>query len=265
MKSKNLNNEYANPTNHRIEEKYFPVFGIQPVKEAIRAGKEIERIFLQRETGNKLINDIREIKEFKIPFQFVPVEKLNRLIKSKNHQGVVALLSPITYCNIEDILPRVFENGETPLVIILDRITDVRNLGAIARTAECMGAHAMLIPSRGNAQINSDAIKTSAGALFNLPVCRSENLKHTIEILKRSGLQVIACSEKSQTQLNDLDLSLPVAIIMGSEENGISPEYLRLCHTKAAIPTLGKTSSLNVSVAAGIALYEVMRQRKFRK
>lgn len=243
-----------------------PIFGIHPVKEAIRAGKEIERIFLQQGTGNKFMNELnREIKEFKIPFQFVPVEKLNHLVKSKNHQGVVAVLSPVTYRSIEDILPGVFENGETPLVLILDRITDVRNLGAIARTAECMGVHAMIVPSRGSAQINSDAIKTSAGALFNLPVCRSENLKHTIELLKRSGLQVIACSEKSKKQLSDLDLSLPAALVLGSEESGISPEYLRLCTAEAAIPILGETASLNVSVAAGMALYEVMRQRKFRR
>lgn len=207
----------------------------------------------------------QDIKEFKISFQFVPAEKLNRLAKSKNHQGVVALLSPIVYHKIENILPRIFEDGEIPLIIILDRITDVRNLGAIARTAECMGVHAMVVPLRHSAQINSDAIKTSAGALFNLPVCRSENLKHTIDFLKHSGLQIIGCTEKAKKQLNELELSLPTALVFGSEETGISPEHLKQCHAEARIPLLGKTASLNVSVAAGIALYEVMRQQKFRK
>lgn len=246
--------------------KSTPIFGIHPVIEAIRAGKDIEKIFLQRDTGNKIMAEInKEINEFKIPFQFVPAEKLNHLVKSKNHQGVVALLSPITYQTIEDIIPTVFEKGETPLVIILDRITDVRNLGAIARTAECAGVHAMIVPAKGSAQINSDAIKTSAGAIFNLPICRSENLKNTIDFLKRSGLQLIACTEKGNKKINEIDFSIPSALLIGSEEDGISPEYLKRCDTEASIPLLGETASLNVSVATGIALYEIMRQKKFRK
>jgi 23S rRNA (guanosine2251-2'-O)-methyltransferase len=177
----------------------------------------------------------------------------------------VALLSPITYQNIENIIPTVFEKGETPLILILDRVTDVRNLGAIARTAECTGVHAMVVPAKGSAQINSDAIKTSAGAIFNLSICRSENLKHTIEFLKRSGLQIIACTEKGDKQINEINFSLPTALILGSEEDGISEEYLKRCNEEANIPLLGETASLNVSVSAGIALYEIMRQKNFKK
>lgn len=245
---------------------YKPIFGIHPVKEAIRSGREIEKIFLQKGAGNRIMNELNEdIRRFKIPFQFVPVEKLNRLVKSKKHQGVVALLSPVTYQNLEDILPGIFERGETPLIIILDRITDVRNMGAISRTAECMGVHAMVVPSRGGAQINSDTVKTSAGALFNLPICRSENLKRAIDFLKRSGLQIIGCTEKAKKQLHEIDFSIPTTLILGSEETGISQEYLKQCDVVARIPLIGKISSLNVSIAAGIAIYEAVRQKNFRK
>lgn len=242
------------------------IFGIRPIIEAIRSGKEIEKIFFQQNTGSKLMSELNdEIKKFKIPFQFVPAEKLNHLIKSRNHQGVVAMLSPVTYRDIEDIIPTVFERGDIPLVIILDRVTDVRNFGAISRGAECAGVHALIIPSRGGAQINSDAIKTSAGALYQIPICRSENLKQTCDFLKKSGLQIIACTEKTDTTIYDTDFSLPTAIILGSEEDGISDEYLRVSDAKAKIPLFGKIESLNVSVSAGITLYEVVRQRKFSK
>ncbi len=275
MYSSDKNKRFSSP---KIEKKDYssssafskksatPIFGIHPILEAIRAGKEIEKVFMQKGTGNALMSELyKEITEYKIPFQFVPSEKLNHLVKSKNHQGVVALLSPITYQNIEDIIPTAFEKGETPLVLILDRITDVRNMGAIARTAECAGVHAMIVPAKGSAQINSDAIKTSAGAIFNLPICRSENLKNTIDFLKRSGLQIIACTEKADKQINEINFSTPSAIIVGSEEDGISSEYIRQCDVEASIPLLGETASLNVSVAAGIVLYEVMRQKKFKK
>jgi 23S rRNA (guanosine2251-2'-O)-methyltransferase len=242
------------------------IFGIRPVIEAIRSGKEVEKIFFQQGTGSALMAELNdEIKKYKIPFQFVPAEKLNHLMKSKNHQGVVAQLSPVTYRNIEDIIPTVFEKGETPLVIILDRITDVRNFGAISRSAECAGVHALIIPSKGSAQINSDAIKTSAGALYQIPVCRSENLKQTCDFLKRSGLSIIACTEKTDKTIYDTDFSLPTAIILGSEEDGISDEYLKFCDGKAKIPLFGKIESLNVSVSAGVTLYEVVRQRNFSK
>ncbi|MEK6616077.1 MAG: 23S rRNA (guanosine(2251)-2'-O)-methyltransferase RlmB [Bacteroidota bacterium] len=242
------------------------IFGIRPVIEAIRSGKEIEKIFFQKDSGSRLMGELNDdIKKYKIPFQFVPSEKLNHLIKSRNHQGVIALLSPVTYCDIEDIITTVFEKGETPLVIILDRITDVRNIGAIARSAECAGVHAMIVPSRGSAQINSDAIKASAGAIYQIPICRSENLKHTFDFLKKSGLRIISCTEKSEKTIYETDFSLPTAIVLGSEEDGISEEYLKLSDEKVKIPLHGKIESLNVSVSAGIALYEVVRQRNFSK
>lgn len=242
------------------------IFGIRPVIEAIRSGKEIEKIFFQQGTGSALMAELNdEIKKYKIPFQFVPAEKLNHLMKSKNHQGVVAQLSPVTYRDIEDIIPTIFEKGETPLVIILDRITDVRNFGAISRSAECAGVHALIIPSKGSAQINSDAIKTSAGALYQIPVCRSENLKQTCDFLKKSGLRIVACTEKTDKSIYETDLTVPTAIIMGSEEDGISEECLKMSDAKAMIPLFGKIESLNVSVSAGVTLYEVVRQRKFSK
>ncbi|MFH1004476.1 MAG: 23S rRNA (guanosine(2251)-2'-O)-methyltransferase RlmB [Bacteroidota bacterium] len=243
-----------------------PVFGIRPIIEAIRAGKEIEKILIQKNAGNKLLGGLKnEIKEFNIPFQFVPIEKLNWIAKYKNHQGVVALLSPITYQNIEDIIPSVFEKGETPIIIILDRITDVRNLGAICRTAECAGVHAIIVPSKGSAQINSDAIKTSVGAIFTIPFCRSENLKITIDFLKKSGLQIISCTEQADKTIYEIDFSVPSAIILGSEEDGISGEYIRISDDEARIPLYGKIKSLNVSVAAAVTLYEVISQRNFKK
>jgi 23S rRNA (guanosine2251-2'-O)-methyltransferase len=200
------------------------------------------------------------LKKNGIYFQYVPIEKLNRLT-SKNHQGVVGYISSIEYHKIEQVLPAVFEAGKMPLVLILDRITDVRNFGAIARTAECSGVDAIVIPARGAAQINADAIKTSTGALHKIPVCKEENLKDVIDYLRESGLQVIACTEKSSEYYYQQDMTLPVAIIMGSEEDGISGEYLKRADAAVKIPLMGEIGSLNVSVATGIILYEAVRQR----
>lgn len=237
------------------------IFGLRPVIEALRAGKEVERLFIQTGLKNELSTELMSLlKKNNIPFQYVPVEKLNRLT-SKNHQGVVGYISSVVYQKIQDVLPLVFEAGKTPLLLILDRITDVRNFGAIARTAECTGVDAIIIPSRGGAQINADAMKTSTGALHTIPVCRENNLKETIHFLRESGLQVVACTEKTTDMYYQPDYTLPVAIIMGSEENGVSPEYLKLVDAQAKIPLLGQISSLNVSVATGVILYEAVRQR----
>lgn len=241
-----------------------PIFGIHPVIEALRAGKEIEKLYFQSNIGSKLLGEINQkFPNLKVPFQFVPVEKLNHLVKTKNHQGIVAVLSPIVYQNVEDIIPTVFEKGEIPLVLILDKVTDVRNIGAIARSAECTGVHAIVVPAKGSAQINSDAIKTSAGAIFNIPICRSENLRETIQLLKANGLQIISCTEKTEHSIFETNLILPTAIIVGSEEAGISDEYLKLSDILAQIPLMGEIESLNVSVAAGVILYEAIRQRNF--
>lgn len=237
------------------------IFGIRAVIEAIEAGKEFDKILIQKGLGNELFGQLRKALEgTEIPYQWVPIEKLKR-ISTKNHQGVVAYLANITYYSTEDLLGSIFESGKVPLVLVLDKITDVRNFGAIARSAECAGVDMIIIPSRGAAQINADAMKTSAGALNKIPVCREENLKTTIEFLKESGLQIIACHEKTDNLIYDIDFKLPTAIIMGSEENGISGEYLKRSDASVKIPMPGKIASLNVSVATGIILFEAVHQR----
>lgn len=237
------------------------IFGTRAVIEALQAGKDIEKIILQKGLSNELYNQLRQaLKGQTVPIQFVPPEKLKRLT-DKNHQGVVAYLTEINYYSTEELLADVFEKGRTPLVLILDRITDVRNFGAIARGAECAGVDFIIIPSRGAAQINGDAIKTSAGALHRMKVCREDNLKHTIEFLKESGLQVVACHEKTDTVLYGADFKKPTAVIMGSEENGISNEYLKRSDVQVKIPMAGQIASLNVSVATGIILFEAVKQR----
>ncbi|SEM58081.1 23S rRNA (guanosine2251-2'-O)-methyltransferase [Mucilaginibacter gossypiicola] len=237
------------------------VFGIRAVVEAIRSGKEIEALFIQRGIGGGLIQELKELmNEYQITAQQVPVEKLNR-ITQKNHQGVIAVISPIVYQKIENIIPDVFEKGETPLVLVLDSITDVRNMGAIARTAECAGVHAIVIPAKGSAQINPDAIKTSAGALYKIPVCRHDNFMQTVRFLQESGLQLVCCTEKTQDDIYKPDYTVPTAIVMGSEEDGIRNEIIRISDHLAKIPMFGEIESLNVSVSTGVILYEAIRQR----
>lgn len=237
------------------------VFGIRALIETIKAGKTIDKIFTQRGLNNPLIGELNDlIKERDIPNSKVPVEKLNR-ITMKNHQGAVGFISPVDFAPLENVVMNAFEKGEDPFILILDRITDVRNFGAIARTAECAGAHAILVPTKGAAQIGADAMKTSAGALNYLSICRENNLKDSIRELKNSGLKVFACTEKSAEVVYDQNMTGPVAIIMGSEEDGVSPEYIKLCDGSVKIPMNGKIDSLNVSVATAVIAYEVVRQR----
>ncbi len=237
------------------------IFGTRAVIEAVNAGKEIDKIIIQKGLSNQLYSELRKaIKDLDIPIQIVPPEKINR-ITSKNHQGVLAFIAQVTYYEVEDLLATVFEKGKTPLVLILDRVTDVRNFGAIARSADCSGVDFIVIPSRGAAQINADAVKTSAGALNRMKVCRVDNLKSTIDYLKEYGLQIVSCHEKTESYYFNSDLTKPTAIIMGSEENGISNEYLKRSDIQVKIPMVGNIASLNVSVAAGIILFEAVRQR----
>jgi len=244
-----------------VRESNQMVFGIRSIVEAIRSGKEIEALYIQRGIGGGLLTELRELMvEYNITAQLVPVEKLNRLT-AKNHQGVVAFISPIIYQKVEDIIPQVFEKGEVPLILVLDAITDVRNMGAIARTAECAGVHAIVIPAKGSAQINPDAIKTSAGALYKIPVCRHDNFMQTIRFLQESGLQLVCCTEKTQDDIYSPDYTSPTAIIMGSEEDGIRNEIIRISDHLAKIPMFGEIESLNVSVSTGVILYEAIRQR----
>jgi 23S rRNA (guanosine2251-2'-O)-methyltransferase len=238
------------------------IYGLRTAIEAIKSGKEIEKILLQNGLKGEGFRDLFGlIRELEIPYQFVPLEKLNRLSR-QNHQGVITFVSEIVYQQLSDIVPRVYEEGRVPLFLILDRITDVRNIGSIARTAECAGVDALIVPSRGSAQINSDAVKTSAGALYKLAVVRSLNLKDTILFLKNSGLTIIAASEKTSNVYTTVDFNRPMALILGSEGEGISEEYLKLADETTRIPLEGEIDSLNVSVACGILLFEALRQRK---
>ncbi len=237
------------------------IFGTRAVIESINAGKEIEKLFIQRGVNNELTKILLKLaQDHTIPVSKVPVEKLNAITR-KNHQGAIAYLSAIKYASLDNIVTETFAQGKLPFLIILDRITDVRNFGAIARTAECAGVDAIIVPQKGGAQITSDAMKTSAGALNYMPVCRQYNLKETINYLKESGISVVACTEKTEDTLYDIDLNQPIALLMGSEENGISGEYLSLASAKAKIPMAGKIGSLNVSVATAIGVYETIRQR----
>jgi 23S rRNA (guanosine2251-2'-O)-methyltransferase len=255
-------NHYYNRRNESQKKDETMIFGIRPVIELLKSGKNIDKLMIQQGLTGETYGELRQLlKEMKIPCQYVPVEKLNRMT-NKNHQGVIGYISVITYQSLENILPVIYEDGKTPLVLILDRITDVRNFGAITRTAECAGVDCIIIPDKGSAQVNSDAIKTSAGALLKVPVCRETNLKFTIEYLKKSGIQIIACSEKAEKFYDEADYNKPTAIIMGSEEDGISPEILKSADGSVKIPLHGEIASLNVSVATGILLYEIIRQRR---
>lgn len=248
-------------TKQQKQEEESLIFGLRPIIEAIKAGKQIDKLYIQSGLQSVLYNELMNlIKINNLVYQFVPVEKLNNLTL-KNHQGVAGYISAIAYQKITGILPALIQAGKQPLLLILDRITDVRNFGALARTAECAGVHAIIIPSASSAQINADAIKTSAGALHKIPVCREENLKQVLDYLKEFGVQIISCTEKADDYYYEIDFTGSTAIIMGSEENGILNEYLQKSDAKAKIPMMGKISSLNVSVAAGIVLYEAVSQR----
>jgi len=237
------------------------IYGIRPVIEAVQAGKTLDKVFIQKGLQGDLFRDMRNLLlKTEVQIQYVPIEKLNRLTM-KNHQGVVAFLSLIPYQDIEIILPGLFEQGEIPMILMLDRISDVRNFGAITRTAECAGVHAIIIPDKGAAQINEDAVKTSAGALLRIPVCKSPNFIDSIKFLKNSGLQVIAATEKGSSYYHTADMNVPCTLVLGSEEDGISPNLIRAVDLLVKIPILGEIESLNVSVAAGIILYEAVRQR----
>jgi 23S rRNA (guanosine2251-2'-O)-methyltransferase len=237
------------------------IFGLRPVIEAVEAGTEIEKVFFKNGLQGDLFHSLLNmLKKNQIPFQFVPVEKLNRISRI-NHQGVIAQISSISYQNLSQIIPALYENADTPFLLVLDNITDVRNFGAVSRTAECAGVDAILIPTKGGAMIGPDALKTSAGALHTIPVCRTDNLVESLEYLKNSGLRIAAATEKGGTTYHKADLGGPLALIMGSEDTGISGPVLAIADIKISIPIKGKIESLNVSSAAAVLVYEVIRQR----
>ena len=236
------------------------IFGIRPVVEAIEAGREIEKLYIRKGAEGQLMTELRDLcLRHRVRVQEVPVEKLNRLVRG-NHQGVVAQIAAIADVQLDDILERV-PDDETPLVVVFDGVTDVRNFGAIARSAECAGAHGLIAPLKNSAPVNAEAIRASAGALTTIPVCRVGSIRNTIKTLQAEGFQVVAATEKSRKLLYDADLRRPTALVMGAEETGISKEVLKLCDERLAIPLIGRIESLNVSAAAAVMLFEVVRQR----
>lgn len=237
------------------------IFGIRAVIEAIEAGKEIDKILIKKDINGELANELFElIKSHRLYAKRVPIEKLNKITR-KNHQGVIAIMSAVTYHSLVHLVPQLYEDGVLPFMVVLDGITDVRNFGAIARTCECAGADAVVIPMHNSVSVSGDAMKTSAGALHHLPVCRERSLVGAIRFLKDNGYQIVAASEKANINYTQADYLTPVAIVMGAEDTGISEEVLKLCDTFVSIPQFGHIGSLNVSVAAGVMMYEVVRQR----
>lgn len=238
------------------------VFGLRPVLEALKEGKQLDRLFIQDKLTGPLSAELLScLRAQRIPYKRVPLQKLNRLTR-KNHQGVVAFISPIAFHDLEMLVPGLYEAGENPLLLILDRITDTRNFGALVRTAACAGVHGIIIPEKQHAPITEDAIKTSAGALFKVPIIRHPDLKAAMAYLKAAGIQIAAATAKASITVYDIDWIKPTALLMGSEADGISPAYLKISDERGCLPLLGEIDSLNVSVACGAILYEALRQRR---
>ena len=245
----------------KAQNKQQIVYGLRPVIEAIASGQQVERILIQNGLNSSLLNELRaKMKEHDIPFQYVPVEKLNKMT-SGNHQGVVATIGSVKYHSLVDLLEPLADTA-APLLLLLDHITDVRNMGAIARTAECTGVTALIVPDRGSAAMNEDAIKTSSGALLRLPVCREQNFKTVVNLAKQYGYQVVAATEKGAEHYRKVDFRQPTLLILGNEETGISPDLLKLSDVRAKLPIVGEVASLNVSVAAAVFMYEALEQRQ---
>lgn len=237
------------------------IFGIHPILEAIEAGASFDKVFIQAGLNGELAHEVRsKLKSNEIPFTQVPIHSLNKITK-KNHQGVVGFISPISFYKIEDIIDETYGRGVDPFIVILDGITDVRNFGAIVRTCEAIGVDAIVVPTKASARIASDAVKTSAGALFHVKICKTNSLSNTLTYLKNSGLSILGATEKGSDSLYKSTLNGPIALIMGDEEEGINQHNLGLCSHKINIPMQGKTGSLNVSVAFGVIGYEILRQR----
>lgn len=257
---KNVSNAPKDYQTKRVKEKEM-IFGLHAVIEAIDAGKVLDKVLCRRDMSSQLSKELLlRLEGTSTPVQKVPVEKLNQLT-DKNHQGVIAFISPIDFHRLDTLVPTIFEEGRAPFLVVLDGVTDMRNFGAIARTCACAGVDALVIPARGSVAINGDAIKTSAGALHTLPVCKVENMQQALQYLNESGITTIAATEHSSKPYTTIDMTQPVAIVMGSEDTGIYQENLKLCSQKVSIPMKGTIESLNVSVAAGVMIYEVMRQR----
>ena len=242
-------------------EKENQIFGIRAIIEAIQAKKEIDKVFIQKENQGELMQELmKTLKKNNVNFSYVPVEKLNRLTP-KNHQGAVATISPVSFYDLETLITSTIESEKKPLFLILDQLSDARNFGAIIRTAECTGVHGIIIQKQGSAPVNGDTVKTSAGAVFNVPICKVEHIKDAIYFLQASGIQTVAATEKTDNTIYDINFTEPTAIIMGSEDRGVNPSVLKIVDHKAKLPMYGTIESLNVSVACGAFLYETVRQR----
>jgi 23S rRNA (guanosine2251-2'-O)-methyltransferase len=240
------------------------IYGTRAIMEAVKAGRQIEKVYLQTGLTNDLMKElVGLLRDTQVPYTWVPLEKINRMTM-KNHQGVVAVLSAVEYASLQPLIDKAYAEGRIPFFLLLDRITDVRNFGAVARSSECAGLDGIIVEESGNAPITGDAVKTSSGALHYLPVCRVKSLKDAIKDLQQNGIQIVACTEKATHLLYELDLSGPTALLMGSEEDGIAPPLLKACDKSAKIPMKGKIESLNISVAAAVAMYEVVRQKFYK-
>lgn len=238
------------------------IFGIRAIIEAINSGKNIDKVFLQKGLKGDLFKELESlIRSENINYSYVPIEKLNKF-KNRNHQGAVAQIAPIAFHDLDALILETLESDVTPLFLVLDQLSDVRNFGAIIRTAECTGVHGIIIQKKGGAPINADTVKTSAGAIFKIPICKVDHIKDAIFHLQASGIKVIAATEKTDNDLYDVSFTEPCAIVMGSEGKGINPSVLKIVDDRAKLPLLGTIESLNVSVACGAFLYEVIRQRR---
>lgn len=242
----------------KTQNKQQVIYGLRPVIEALASGQQVERVLIQNGLNSSLLNELRsKLKECDVPFQYVPVEKLNKMTTG-NHQGVVATIAAVKYHSFMELVETL---PEMATVVLLDHVTDVRNMGAIARTAECTGVSALVVPDHGSAAINEDAVKTSSGALLRLPVCREQNLKTVVNLAKQYGYQVVAATEKGAVHYREVNFRQPTLLVMGNEETGISTELLKMSDVRAKLPIVGEVASLNVSVAAGVFMYEALEQR----
>jgi len=238
------------------------IFGIRAIIEAIESGSTINKIYLQKGLRGELFYELNKlIKTKSLTTSMVPVEKLDRLSKNSNHQGAVAQISPVEFHDLETLIEQTVASGATPLFLLLDQLSDVRNFGAIIRTAECTGVHAIIIQKNGSAPVNAETIKTSAGAAFKIPICKVDHIKDALFLLQASDIKTVAATEKTEDVVYDIELNQPIAIVMGSEHRGINPSILKMVDYKAKLPLLGEIASLNVSVACGALLYETVRQR----
>ncbi|MDV7185768.1 23S rRNA (guanosine(2251)-2'-O)-methyltransferase RlmB [Lutibacter sp. TH_r2] len=243
-------------------EQQSKIFGIRAVIEAINSGKTISKVFLQKSLSGQLFSELNTLlAKHNISKSYVPVEKLNRLSKNNNHQGVVAEISPIEFADLDTLISESLTSDTSPLFLILDGISDVRNFGAIIRTAECTGVNAIVISKQGSAPVNSETIKTSAGAAFKVPICKVDHIKDALFQFGAADIQTVAATEKTENSVYNINFTKPIAIIMGSEDRGVNPSVLKMVNEKAKLPLLGEIESLNVSVACGAFLYEATRQR----